>query len=124
MGLALLALPLLLALLAVGTVGLAAFFATFNLYWRDTTHLIGVALTMWMFGTPIFYPASLVPDRFSFLMKLNPMHWFLEMFKDVTLFAQWPDPVDLGVFTFFAFGIFALGTRFFSRHERHFADLI
>lgn len=124
LGLPLLTVPFLLALLAVATVGIGAFFAAFNLYWRDTTHLISVALLMWMFGTPIFYPDFLIPEGFRWMLMLNPMHWFIDMFRDVTLFAQWPDLKMLGLFTAFAAGIFWLGTRFFSKHEPQFADLI
>lgn len=124
LGLPLLMLPVLIALLAIATVGIGAFFAAFNLYWRDTTHLIGVGLLMWMFGTPIFYPAGLVPAEFQFMLALNPMHWFIEMFRDVTIFALWPDPVHLVSFAVFAAIAFLLGGRFFQRHQPRFPDLL
>ncbi|MEL6428653.1 MAG: ABC transporter permease [Planctomycetota bacterium] len=116
--------PLLVLLLSVATVGIGSFFAAFNLFWRDTMHLIGVGLTVWMFATPIFYPAGMIPPKFSFMLTMNPMHWFIDMFRDVMLFARWPDPVHLGMFGVFAAVVFWLGTRFFARHQPNFPDLL
>ena len=124
LGLPIVAAPFLILLLAIATIGIGSFFAAFNLYWRDTMHLIGVGLEAWMFGTPIFYPASLVPAKFSFLLTMNPMHWFIDMFRDVTLFARWPDLVHLGMFSVFAVAVFWIGTRFFARHQSNFPDLL
>lgn len=66
--------PVLLALQVLITVGLGYLLATLNLFLRDTYHLVGVALQVWMFATPIFYPAEMVrqarimlPDWLSFL---------------------------------------------------------
>ena len=66
--------PLLLLLQIILTVGLGYLLATMNLFLRDTYHLVGVGLQVWMFATPIFYPGSMVrdarimlPDWLSFL---------------------------------------------------------
>jgi ABC-type polysaccharide/polyol phosphate export permease len=61
-GLPYVVLPVLLLLQAVFTMGLGYALSTLNLFVRDTYHLIGVATLVWMFGTPIFYPAGLVQD--------------------------------------------------------------
>jgi ABC-type polysaccharide/polyol phosphate export permease len=55
-----LALPVLIALQAIFTMGLGYALSTLNLFVRDTYHLIGVLTLVWMFGTPIFYPALMV----------------------------------------------------------------
>lgn len=66
--------PVLLCLQILFTVGLGYFLATLNLFLRDTYHLVGVGLQVWMFATPIFYPARMVeqarimlPDWLGFL---------------------------------------------------------
>ncbi len=125
LGPSLITLPFLLGLLVLYTVGLGAFFAAFNLYWRDTYHLIGVALTVWMFGTPIFYPADMVVRAgYGPMLQVNPMYWFIETFREVTLFGQWPDPRFVAQFAVAAVVMFWLGDRFFSRHEPKFPDLL
>lgn len=71
--------PLLLLLQIVFTVGLGYLLATLNLFLRDTYHLVGVGVQVWMFATPIFYPAEMVsgarimlPDWISFLSNAPP----------------------------------------------------
>ena len=53
-GVALLALPVLLLLQGIFTAGLGLFLSAFNLILRDTIHLVGVFVVVWMFSTPIF----------------------------------------------------------------------
>jgi lipopolysaccharide transport system permease protein len=48
---------------------------------RDLRHVIGITLQVWLYATPIMYSASLVPERFKSLYKLNPMYWATEMFR-------------------------------------------
>ncbi len=52
--------PLLLLMQLAFTVGLGYLLTTLNLFLRDTYHLVGVGVQVWMFATPIFYPASMV----------------------------------------------------------------
>lgn len=125
LGLPLITVPLLLAVLAVFSTALGAFFAAFNLYWRDTQHLIGVGLTVWMFATPIFYPAFLVEAAgMEGLLLINPMHWFIDAFRDVTLYGMWPDPWLIGGFTALSFLLLGISGRFFAKHAPQFSDLL
>lgn len=125
LGPSLLALPVLLLLLVAYTVGLGSALATLNIYWRDTFHLVGVMTTVWMFATPIFYPAGLVePTPFWWLLRINPMHWYIEMFREVTLFGQWPNLVFLGLFTAVTALTAWYGLRLFQKHQSRFPDLL
>ncbi len=124
-GFALLWLPLLLVLQGVFTAGLGFFLATFNLFWRDTFHVIGVGLTVWMFLTPIFYPADrIVLEGYGWLLDYNPMHWLLEMYRGVMVKNLSPPPLEVlkfagaGVVTLF------LGSTFFMRQRERFPDLL
>ena len=62
-GIALALLPVLLLFQAIFTLGLAWIVAGLNVFYRDTVHLVAVLLLVWMYGTPIFYPAAMVPER-------------------------------------------------------------
>ena len=125
LGPSLLALPLLVFLLVGFTVGLGSFLATFNLFWRDTFHLVGVGVTVWMFATPIFYPAHMVAETsFSWLLVINPMHWFIEMFREVPLFGRWPTVSFLSPFAAVALVAFLGGRAFFRSQQPNFPDLL
>ena len=58
LGVPLVVLPLLFVLQVAFSVGLGYLLSTLNLFLRDTYHLVGVGVTVWMFATPIFYPTS------------------------------------------------------------------
>ena len=128
LGLPIVALPLLMFLQAVFTIGLGCVLATLNLFLRDTFHLVGVFVTVWMFATPIFYPDYLVSKaqdgQFAWLLDINPMYWLIESYRSVLLFAHWPDPWMLVRFALVALATFLLGSTFFMRQKPIFPDLL
>jgi lipopolysaccharide transport system permease protein len=137
-GAPLLAVPLLLLLQLVFTCGIGWFFATLNVYLRDTAHLIGVGLTVWMFTTPIFYPPSAITKAelwksddeadgvydISWMLEINPMHWLIDSWRKILVENAWPDAAYLLRFGVVAALVFALGGWFFMTHKRRFADLL
>jgi lipopolysaccharide transport system permease protein len=128
LGLPLLMMPLLIVLQALFTVGLGYLLSALNLFLRDTYHLVGVGITVWMFATPIFYPPHLVETgnggRFAWILEANPMHWLIDSYREVVLFASWPDAALLGRFTLAAVVTFALGATFFRGQKDRFPDLL
>lgn len=118
-------LPLLYAMQALFTIGLGYFLATLNLLLRDTYHLVGVFLTVWMFGTPIFYPSLMVERAgFGWLLDLNPMYWLIESYREVLIYGAWPDPMFLARFAVAAVVFYACGAAFFHAQKDRFPDLL
>ncbi len=121
-------LPVLMALQAVFTVGLGFFLATLNVFMRDTFHVMGVLITVWMFSTPIFYPAVLVEQgrdgAFAWILDVNPMHWLIDSYRDVLIFGDWPAAAVLARFGLAAVLILFAGSTFFMRQKRQFPDLL
>jgi lipopolysaccharide transport system permease protein len=119
------ALPLLLAVQLVFTTGLGFFFSALNLFVRDVYHVMGVALTVGMFMTPIFYPASMVQDAgLGWVLKLNPMYWLIDSYRRVLIYGMWPAPHVLAAFAGVALLFFLLGATFFLRQKPRFPDLL
>jgi len=132
--------PLLLLTQILFAVGLGYILATFNALWRDTFHLVGVGVQVWMFSTPIFYPPEAVrlapmpgttglvfpgvPITFEWLLQINPMHWLIDSWRLVLL---WGAPPDWSMFLRFAVIsvlVFVAGAAFFQRNKRSFPDLL
>ena len=114
-----------IVLISLFTVGLGYFFSAFNLFWRDTFHVMGVALTVWMFMTPIFYPAQRMVDKeFGWMLAINPMHWLMDMYRGVLVQNIAPAPADLARFAAAAVLSLALGSAFFMRQRAKFPDLL
>ena len=90
-GLALLWVPILCLLQFLFTVGLTYFLATLNLFLRDTYHLVGVGVQVWMFVTPIFYPVEMVREA-----KLMLPHWLSFLSNAPPGFLKDGTPVVIG----------------------------
>jgi ABC-type polysaccharide/polyol phosphate export permease len=124
--------PLLLVLQALFTAGLGLLLATLQVFVRDTAHVVGVALTLWMFATPLFWvPApEVLPGIEPWLpfVDANPMHHLLYVWR-AGLMGLEPDlcfgaPVgrSLGTFALWAAGSFTLGHTAFVLGARRFPD--
>lgn len=118
-------LPVLMGLQALFTLGLGYFFAALNLFVRDIYHVMGVALQVWMFLTPIFYPARKVVDaQMEWVLKINPMYWLIDSYRNALLYGMWPKLMAVASFGAVALLVFLLGSAFFMRQKPRFPDLL
>lgn len=124
-GASLLWIPLLLVLQGLFTSGMGFFLSAFNLILRDTYHVVGVLVMVWMFGTPIFYPETFILGTpYEWVLDFNPMYWLIDSYREVLLFNSAPDPRLLGRLAVVALGAFALGSTFFQSQRDRFPDLL
>jgi lipopolysaccharide transport system permease protein len=87
---AVVALPLVLALEGLLILGLAYFAATFQVFFHDTQHLLGITLTLLFYLTPVFYSLDAVPDRYGVLFDLNPMVHLLGAYRGILIHGEFP----------------------------------
>jgi ABC-type polysaccharide/polyol phosphate export permease len=106
------------------TMGLAWFLACAGVAIRDLRHLLGVALTLWMFLTPIVYPAEMVPPRFRWVLALNPLSYVVQAYRDVVLERRLPAALDVVVLSVVALTVFAAGHAVFRYTKHLLADLL
>lgn len=81
LGLALLTLPLTLALTSLFVLGVSLIVATGAIYFHDVMPAWNMVLPALMFTAPIVYPASILPPKLQFLYRLNPMTIYVEAFR-------------------------------------------
>jgi len=128
LGWSLVVLPLLIVLQGVFTLGLGYFLSAFNLILRDTYHLVGVGVVVWMFSTPIFYPPHMVAEKdggkYAWMLEVNPMHWLISSYREVLVYGAWPDPALLARFGLVALVVLMLGAAFFRSQKDKFPDLL
>jgi lipopolysaccharide transport system permease protein len=116
--------PVLVALLVLTASGVGAALAALNAKYRDIRYAIPFLIQLWMFASPIVYPASIVPEKYRAFYALNPMAGIIEGLRSVLL-GTVPFPTTMVVvsaivsFLFFLSGIF-----YFRQMERYFADII
>lgn len=114
--------PLLLAVLLLLAMGMGLLLAAVTVTYRDFQSIIPFMMQTWMYLSPVVYPTALVPERFRWLLLLNPMTGVIGAFRSCLL----NHPIDwaaLGVASCGSVVIFGLGLVYFSRAERRFADI-
>jgi len=99
---------------------LAALFVRF----RDIAAAMPLVTQIWMFGSPVVYPATLVPEQWKWLYNLNPMAGIIEGFRWTLLKTPPPGLDRIAVTGVFVSALLLLGMSYFNRMERKFADVI
>lgn len=119
----LLAAPMLLVAVVFSALGIGTLLSALTVSYRDFTHITPFLLQIWMYITPVVFPVSLVPQRWQWLLYLNPMTGLAEGFRAAFLGKPF-DLVGLSTSFVIAATMFAAGVAYFERVERRFADII
>lgn len=85
-------LPFVLLCLLIFCVGMSLALSSAMVFFRDTQYLWGIASLIWTYATPLFYPESIIPDRFQFILKVNPMYYFIRFARTILIDGISPDP--------------------------------
>jgi ABC-type polysaccharide/polyol phosphate export permease len=120
---ALFALPLCLIALVLVSLGVGLFLAAVNVKYRDVGGVIGTAVQLWMFASPVVYPSTLVPGDWRWLYDVNPMVGLIDLFRWSLIGGPWPG-AELWIGSISAALILTLSVRYFARSERQFADIV
>jgi len=115
--------PALLLALLFAALGVGTLLAALTAAYRDVRHALPFALQLWMFATPIVYPASLVPEPWRWLLNLNPMTGLIEAFRSAFVGRPIDGPA-LATSVAVAVALFVFGVAYFERVERRFADIV
>jgi lipopolysaccharide transport system permease protein len=115
--------PLLVACVIFTAVGVGTFLAALLVAYRDVRYIMPFIVQLWLFATPVVYPASLVPEKWRWLLYLNPMAGIIEGFRSGFLDRPF-DFVALSISVFVAVLVFMFGVAYFEKVERRFADII
>lgn len=78
-------LPALLVVTTIFSSGVGLLFGALTVVFRDMRHLTNFILMIWMYVTPVFFPLSLVPEKYQVLLYLNPLTSLVEAFRWVFL---------------------------------------
>lgn len=94
---AVLFLPVSILLAALFTLGAGLLLSPLSVFFHDIIEMVGVMLTLLMYMTPIFYPMSIVPEKYLWIVRFNPIRSVLEVFRDPIYYGKIPPVTHLGV---------------------------
>jgi lipopolysaccharide transport system permease protein len=116
--------PVVLAPLALLSLGCAWFLASLGVYLRDIGQAVGIITVALLFLSPIFYPITAMPEAYRPILSLNPLTFIIEQARAVLIWGNMPDWGGLAIYTGIAACIAALGYAWFQATRRGFADVL
>ena len=117
-------LPLVLLPFCLFLMGLSWALASLGVFLRDVSQFIGLLTTALMFLSPIFYPATALPEDYRRILYLNPLTTVVEQTRDVLFWGKTPDLFMLGIYCVVTLGIAWLGFAWFQKTRKGFADVL
>ena len=116
--------PLLVLIMAALGLGFGMVISALTTKYRDLTFLIGFGVQLLMYGSPVIYPMSTVPEKYQWIIKLNPMTSIIDTFKHAFMGTGSFDGYNLLYSGIFAVCILFLGLVVFNKVEKSFIDTV
>jgi lipopolysaccharide transport system permease protein len=116
-------LPLLVVFAMMTSLAVGLWLSALNVQYRDFQYTIPFLIQIWLFASPVVYPASMLPQSWQFIYALNPMSGVIEGFRWALLGTNPPSLmifISLGV----VIALLISGVFYFRRMEQYFADIV
>lgn len=117
-------LPIVMLPLVVFTLGVSWLLAALGVYLRDIGQITGVLATAMLFLSTAMFPVDALPERYRWLLMLNPLTFIIDQAREVALWGRMPDWTGLGIYTLCAALFLYFGYGVFRLTRRGFADVI
>jgi len=117
-------LPVILIPFGVFIMGLSWALASLGIFLRDVSQFVSVLTAVMMFLSPIFYPASILPDSYRKLLYLNPLTTVIEQVRDVIYWGKVPNFTILSLYWVISIIVAWIGFVWFQQTRKGFADVL
>ncbi len=111
-------------LFSLFTLGFSLILSGINVFLRDVGILWNTILPAFFYVTPVAYPMSLIPLKYQFIVKMNPVYYFIELFRHIVYYPDgpsyklWTGALISGIISF------AIGYFIFQKLSRYFISCI
>lgn len=112
--------PFMLVCLAMFCLGLGMLLSAAMVFFRDIQFLWGVLTMIWMYLTPIFYPESILPERVVWVLKVNPLYYFINFLRSCVMDGVSPEPVVYVQCFLISLCVLAVGAWVFKKSQDKF----
>ena len=102
--------------------GISFIVSSITIYVRDLQHLIGVALQLFFYATPIVYAADAIPEQFRAVLNLNPMTYIINGYRDIFYNQVRPDIMGLLMLLGIMIVVCVIGYLIFNKLQKGFAE--
>jgi lipopolysaccharide transport system permease protein len=119
-----LATPYLVLLLALLSLGLGMIISSLTTKYKDLVFLVTFGIQLFMYATPVIYPASALPEAYRTIFNYNPLTGIFECFRYGFLGSGSFEPMMLVFSTVISVTILAIGVIVFNKVEKSFMDTV
>jgi len=116
--------PVFLGMALLTALGVGLWLSALNVRYRDIPYTVPFLTQLWLFLSPVIYPVALVPERFHWLLALNPMTGVIDGFRWAVLGRGVPHNDVYLTSALVSLALLIAGLWYFKRTERRFADEI
>ena len=117
-------LPLVFLPLVLFSLGVSWMLASLGVYIRDIGQMTGVLTTILLFMSPIFYPASRLPEPYQTIIYLNPLTFIIEQARDVLMWGNMPNFTGMVIAYLISILVAWIGFAWFQKTRQGFADVL
>ncbi len=112
--------------LCIFALGLSWIVCALNVFIRDVAHVVAVIIQVGFWITPIFWDIHIMPSKVQILLKLNPMYYIVQGYRDTFIYqvAFWRHPYQTLYFWIICGLTFCIGMYVFQRLSPQFADVL
>lgn len=103
-------------------IGISLIVSSISVYIRDLQHLIGVAIQLLFYATPIIYAAESIPENFKWVLGLNPMTYIINGYRDIFYNQSMIDIGPLAILIGISIGLCVVGYLIFNKLQKGFAE--
>lgn len=89
-------------------------------FFRDVQFLWGVLSMIWMYLTPVFYPANILPGNVAWVLKVNPLYYFITFARTCVMEGISPEPIIYVRSLVTALGALLIGALVFHKAQDRF----
>jgi len=116
--------PLLILMLAGLSLGFGIIISSMTTKYRDLTILFTFIVQLWQYATPILYPMSSIPQKYQWIIALNPVTSIVETFKYGTMGVGTFSWLQLAYSFGFMVVLLGAGIVVFNKVQRSFMDTV
>ena len=109
-----------LVCLIVFALGVGMVLSALMVFFRDIQFLWSVLVMMWQYATPIFYSPNIIPEKFQFILKLNPIYHFIKNIRMCIIDGISPEPRAYMYCFVFALASLLIGSFVFKKTQDRF----
>lgn len=118
-----LVIPILMVGVLTTVLGIGMILSALTISYRDFRYVIPFMVQIWMYLTPVVYPLNFIPERWQWLLLMNPMSGYIDGFRSAYLGK--PFQVEMiAVSMVLSIFLFVVGIYYFKKVEQRFADII